>query len=152
MGRPHGLDGYLGLYVEEADLVHFQPGAVVRIGARALRVRAVRKADRGHQIAFEGIDDRPSAEQIRNLEVAVEERRALEPGEYWPSELIGLEVRPMGGVVVGVEHGPTQARLVVERGGHRFEVPFVEALVPVVDTGGGYVEVADLPGLMEPSG
>ena len=29
-------------------------------------------------------------------------------------------------------------------------VPFVTALVPVVDLAGGYVEVVDLPGLFEP--
>ena len=31
-----------------------------------------------------------------------------------------------------------------------FEVPFVDDLVPVVDIEAGYVEIVDLPGLIEP--
>jgi ribosomal 30S subunit maturation factor RimM len=38
---------------------------------------------------------------------------------------------------------------VVESAGSRFEVPFVDDLVPVVDVDSGYVEIVDLPGLTE---
>lgn len=148
LGRPHGLDGFLGLYVDPDDIVHFETGSVVYLEETPYQVRDVRRVDRGFQVAFVGIDDRPSAEQIRNRDVLVTERRQLEEGEYWPEDLIGLEVRPSGGVVTGVENGPAQDRLVIERDGTVFQVPFVEALVPVVDVEAGYLEITPLDGLI----
>lgn len=147
LGRPHGLKGFLGLYSEAENLVYFQPGGVVHAGERTLVVRSIRKADRGYHIAFEGITDREGAEEIRNLDLHVDQRRPLGVGEFWPEDLIGLEVKPAGGVVVGVEHGPSQSRLVVEREGSRYEVPFVEALVPVVSIEERFVEIAEIEGL-----
>jgi ribosomal 30S subunit maturation factor RimM len=51
-----------------------------------------------------------------------------------------------------VDRGPAQDRLVVERQGRRFEVPFVKELVPVVDIEGGFVVVEEIEGLIPPSG
>lgn len=148
LGRPHGLDGFLGLYVDDADLVHFEVGSTVDVPDSTLTVRALRRADKGWQVAFEGVNDRPAAESIRNLDVFVPSPRDLDDGEFWPEDLIGLEVRPVGGIVVEVEHGPSQSRLVVELDGARFEVPFVEGLVPVVDLDGGFVEIVVIDGLL----
>jgi ribosomal 30S subunit maturation factor RimM len=41
---------------------------------------------------------------------------------------------------------------VIEREASRFEIPFVSDLVPVIDIDEGYIEIVDLPGLIEPSG
>lgn len=150
LGRPHGLKGFLGLYVDDEDLVHFQPGSTVYVGDDPHRVRAIRKADRGYHVAFDGVLDRTAAESIRNLDITVPDRRELGEDEYWPEDLVGLEVRPDGGSIADVVFGPAQARLVVERGESRFEVPFVEELVPVVDLEGGYVEVVEIEGLSPP--
>ena len=151
MGRPNGLDGFLGIYVEDEDLVHLQPGSVVDIRAGQYTVRAVRRGKKGHQVAFEEVTSRDAAEAIRGSDVFVAERRALSEDEYWPEDLIGLEVRPGGGVVAAVSHGPSQDRLVIDRSGTRFEVPFVDEFVPVVDVTGGYVEIAEIKGLSSPS-
>ncbi|MFO7300436.1 MAG: ribosome maturation factor RimM [Actinomycetes bacterium] len=148
LGRPHGLQGFLGLYVDDADLAYFEPGSTVLVGDRELTVRALRRGDKGWQVAFEEVPDRTAAEAIRNLDVLTTSERELEEGEFWDEDLIGLEVRPLGGVVVGVEHGPVQSRLVVEKDGVTFEVPFVADLVPVVDLEGGFVEVVLLEGLL----
>lgn len=144
------MGGFLGLYVDESELAHFQPGSVVYLEGRPHRVRALRRADRGHQVAFEEVTDRNGAETIRNLDVYVDARRDLGDEEFWPEDLIGLEVRPGGGTIADVTFGPTQDRLVIERAGTRFEVPFVEALVPVVDIDRGYVEVVEIEGLSSP--
>ncbi|MGH3649981.1 MAG: ribosome maturation factor RimM [Acidimicrobiia bacterium] len=151
MGRPNGLDGFLGLYVEPEDLGHFQPGSVVHIEDRPYTVRAIRRGKKGHQVAFEEVTDREGAERIRGNDVFVEQRRALTEGEYWPEDLVGLEVRPGGGVVVEVSLGAAQDRLVVERGDSRFEVPFVDELVPLVDVEGGFVEIVEIEGLSSPT-
>lgn len=138
--------------MEPEDLVYFELGNQVLIKDRPYTVRAVRRADKGHhQVAFEEVLDRNAAEEIRNTEVLVEERRQLEEDEYWPDQLIGLEVRPGGGTVTAVTHGPAQVRISVERDGVVFEVPFVESLVPVVDLASGYLEIVEIDGLTPPS-
>ncbi len=151
LGRPHGLNGFLGLYVDPEDLVHFETGSTVYIKDTPYIVRTIRRADKGHQVVFENVASREEADAIRNEDVFVFDRRTLKEHEFWPDDLVGLEVRPGGGKVVAVNHGPAQDRLVIERDGVRFEVPFVDALVPVVDVDGGFVETAEIEGLTEPS-
>jgi 16S rRNA processing protein RimM len=154
LGRPHGLEGFLGLYIEPEDVVHFDTGATVWVKDRPHVVKALRRVDRGFQIAFEGTGTREAAEEIRGAEVMVKGRRALEEGEFWPEDLVGLEARSTQGdrigVVVGVVAGLAQDRLVVLGEGSTFEVPFVDDLVPVVDLEKRYVEIVTLPGLIEP--
>jgi 16S rRNA processing protein RimM len=124
--------------------VSIQPGGTVFIEDIPHIVRAIRRVDRAYQIAFEGIDDRETAEAVRGLDVAVAERRQLGEGEYWPEDLVGLAVE--------VVFGPGQDRLRIEQeeGGLTFEVPFVDALVPRVDLEAGEVEIDPIPGLIEP--
>lgn len=151
LGRPNGLEGFLGIYVEEEDLVHLEPHSTVFVEGRPHTVRAVRRGKKGYQVAFEEVTDRDGAEAIRGSVVAVPERRQLSSDEFWPEQLIGLEVRPGGGRIAAVAHGPAQDRLLVERDGISFEVPFVDELVPVVDIDEGYVEIAEIEGLSSPS-
>ena len=134
-------------------MVHFEIGATVLIEGDSHVVRAVRRVDRGFQVAFEGVD-RAAAEGIRGSSLFVEQRRSLGEGEYWPEMLIGLEARGMDGgrlgTVVGVIAGVAQDRLIIESSSASFEVPFVDDLIPVVDADSGYIEIVDLPGLIEP--
>lgn len=113
-------------------------------------MRAIRRGKKGPQVAFEEVIDRDGAERLRGKDVLVAERRQLGEREYWPDDLVGLEVRPGGGRVVAVVHGTAQDRLVIEREDSRFEVPFVDELVPVVDIDAGYVEIVEIEGLSSP--
>ena len=155
LGRPHGLDGYLGIYVDEEDTVSLQPGSTVYLEDRPHVVRAVRHVDRGYQVAFEGIGSREAAEEIRGSDVSVDERRPLGDGEFWPEDLTGLSVFDESGELVGVVErvvfGPGQDRLVIATDDRAsFEIPFVEELVPVVDLDAKRVEIKSIPGLIEP--
>ena len=157
LGRPHGLDGFIGLYVEEEDVEAVKPGAIVLLGGQEHVVRALRRVDRGYQIAFEDATDRSSVEELRGMDVLVESRRELGEGEFWPGDLIGLIVYDQEGsrlgVVADVLFGPGQDRLSVEMvGGSTFEIPFVHDLVPVVDVARRRIEVVSIPGLTEQSG
>lgn len=157
LGRPHGLDGFLGLYVDEEDIVSVQPGATVFVDDRPYSVRAVRRVDRGYQVAFEDVTDREGADELRGMDVSVSERRELGEGEFWPDDLIGLAVFDDTGQALGVVKevvfGPGQERLLVERvTGGTFEVPFVDDLVPLVDREAERIEIVAIPGLIEPSG
>jgi len=149
LGRPVGLEGFLGLYVEPEDLVYFEPDCEVVVDDRRLTVKTTRRGKKGPEVRFVEVQDRVGAERIRNLDVYAPRRRELSEGEFWPSQLVGLDVRPHGGHVIDVIHGPAQSRLVIERNGVRFEVPFVEALVPVVDLQAGHVEVLEIEGLTD---
>ncbi|MGF1616639.1 MAG: ribosome maturation factor RimM [Acidimicrobiia bacterium] len=155
LGRPHGLDGHIGLYVDEDDLVHFEPGKSIFVEDRQFEVASIRRADRGHHLKLVGINTRVAAEAIRGNNVIATERRELGAEEYWPDELIGLEVRDDAGNRVGdvadLVTGGAQDRLVVDAAGGRFEVPFVAALVQQVDVAGGFVVIAPIEGLIEPS-
>jgi 16S rRNA processing protein RimM len=154
LGRPHGLDGYLGLYVDEADSVHFAPDNSVLIDGRPYQVGALRRTDRGYQVRFVGVENREAAEEIRGLDIEVATRRQLGPDEYWPEQLAGLQLRDSEGNQIGrvieLVFGSAQDRLAVEVDGSHYEIPFVDNFVPVVDLEGGYVEVNPIPGLIEP--
>jgi 16S rRNA processing protein RimM len=154
LGRPHGLDGYIGLYVDEDDLVHFQPGKTVFVEGRPYVVGAIRRADRGHHLKLDGVNARVAAEAIRGNDVMAVERRELGENEYWPEDLVGLDARdPDGkglGKVSALVTGGAQDRLVIEGEGTKFEVPFVTELVPDVDLAGGFVVVNPIEGLIEP--
>ncbi len=154
LGRPHGLDGFVGLYIDEADASALAPGATVFVAGHPFTIRTLRRVDRGFQVAFEGIEDRAAAEGIRGRDVEVTSRRVLDAGEFWPDDLVGLTVVDDAGNIVGevveVVFGAAQERLVVERrDGGRYEVPFVDPLVPRVDLPEGIVEIVPIPGLIE---
>jgi len=127
----------------------------VYVADRRHVVRALRRGDRGFQVAFEGVGTREAADEIRGSVVSVDERRPLADDEFWPEELSGLSVFDESGEQVGVVErvvfGPGQDRLVIAiDDGVRFEVPFVAELVPVVDIGARRVEINVIPGLIEP--
>lgn len=112
----------------------------------------------GLLVRFDGCPDRTSAEALRGIALFVEagERRTLGQDEFWPDELVGLEVRdPSGhrrGTVTAFMEGAAQDRLIVETPDGPVEIPFVKALVPVVDVEEGFIVVEPVEGLIPPSG
>jgi 16S rRNA processing protein RimM len=158
--RAHGIRGGVLVAVRTDDPGLFVPG--VRLGTDAfpetVELRAVRPHKEGLILLLEGVDDRSAAEGLRGaaLLITPNQRRTLDDDEYWPEDLIGLEVRDPGGVTIGlvaeVIVTGVQDRLVVDVAGERVEVPFVTPLVPKVDPDGGYIVVAAPPGLLPGSG
>lgn len=131
----------------------FAAGAQVLLDGR---VRTILESRLGRPLALllDGVTDREGAEALRGswLYVDVAAESAQEDDEFYDHELEGLEVRLAGetvGTVSAVLHLPSQDLLEVQlRDGGTALVPFVTDLVPVIDTVAGFLEVADVEGIL----
>ncbi|MFO7628492.1 MAG: ribosome maturation factor RimM [Prochlorococcaceae cyanobacterium] len=110
-------------------------------------------------VRLKGIDDRNAAEALvgEELLVPVNQRPKLEPGEFHLLDLVGLQVRLQTsgssiGLVSDLIHAGNDL-LEVELTGstppRRVLVPFVEAIVPVVNLEGGWLEISPPDGLLD---
>lgn len=103
-------------------------------------------------LSVEGVEDRRAAELLRDtvLEAEVDVLAQSEPDEFHDQALLGLVVSAPDGSLLGrvaeVLHLPGQDLLAMlpEGGSDQVLIPFVTAMVPVVDVAGGFL-VADLP-------
>src|SRR5690606_38674097 len=157
IGRAHGLRGEVGVEVR-TDEPHerFVVGAVLATDpARRgpLEIARVRRQGPRWFLTFVGVTDRDQAEALRGVHLVVDVDSAADGDAWYPHELAGLRAEaPDGtllGEVTGVEHLPAQDLLVLrEVTGERTLVPFVRAIVPVVDVAGGRVVVDPPRGLL----
>ena len=155
--RAHGLRGDVLLRPQSDDSERFVVGAQFMTDespARSLEIVEIRSHAEGLLLRFAEIRDRTAAEELRGvtLTIAPEQRRELAEGEYWPEDLVGLAVFDLAGAHLGtvasVVTGGAQDRLVVSAPESvPVEVPFVAALVPVVDVAAGRIEMDPPPGL-----
>jgi 16S rRNA processing protein RimM len=164
IGRPHGLRGEVTVHSHtDEPHVRFAPGTRLRVdgGARgAVPGELVVATARPHQdvwlIGFDGVEDRTAAERLRGIELVTDATvgEFAEEDAWYLAELVGLVAEDPHGAVIGrvesVLPGSAQDLLVVALadGGSAY-VPFVEAIVPVVDVDGGRVVVDAPPGLLD---
>jgi len=167
--KAHGLKGAikLELFTDDPD-GRFVPGATFTLQVpeaspwhgKPLTVREFRWMN-SHPVAFfEGVEDRDAAEGLIKAILWVDEDADAAPAEddaWYDHQLVGLDV-VRDGVVVGrvirVDHFPAQDLLIVRTataadGEGEVLVPFVKAIVPVVDVAAGRVVVTPPPGLFE---
>lgn len=156
--RAHGVRGELGV-----ELRTDEPQRRLAVGtrlrcensSRVLTVASARETSGRWLVHFSEVPDRTAAEALRNttlvLDVAADERPE-EPEEYYDRQLVGLSVVDAAGAEVGrvaaVLHLPQQDLLEVQTADGPRLIPFVLTLVPEVDLAGGFVRLADLPGLL----
>jgi len=154
IGRAQGLRGEVSLDVRtDEPEERFVPGATFETepaDAGPLTVESARQHRGRWYVAFEQILDRTAAEAARGIELVLDVEASDEDDAWYPHELAGLWVERTDGSavgeVLGIEHLPAHDLLVVrETSGARTLVPFVRAIVPVVDVAGGRV-VIDPPG------
>jgi 16S rRNA processing protein RimM len=159
IGRPHGTRGEVAieLRTDEPDR-RFAPGQQLRAEGSAWIFTVV--SSRAHAgwrlVKFRELPDRTTAETVRGIRLLADvapNERPVEAGEFYDRQLVGLTVRTADGTeagrVVSVLHLPQQDLLEVETPqGHRL-VPFVEPLVPRVELDQGWLQVADLAGLLD---
>lgn len=158
IGRAHGLRGEVALDLRtDAPDARLAVGTVLRTepaDAGPLTVVASRELQGRWHVAFAEVADRTAAERLRGVELVVEvaDDATVDDDEdaWYPHELAGLRAEHVDGRVLGeitgLEHLPAHDALVLrEPDGARTLVPFVRAIVPVVDVPGGRV-VLDPPG------
>ncbi len=134
----------------------FRKGASVSVGGTARIIEQVHQTDGPLLIRFSGVADRSTAESLRGLDVSIADadRRDLDPDEFWPDQLVGLEVVDASGtghgVVEAVIDAGLQPRLEVRTEEGIVEIPFVAAIVERVDLGSAVLTVAAIEGLFTP--
>lgn len=108
-------------------------------------------------VQFAGITERNQAEALRDCHLLVPEsdRPPLEEGEFHVADLIGLSVFDQAtqvqiGTVTDVLPAGNDLLEVTLAGGSKALVPFVEAIVPVVDLAQNRIEITPPVGLIEP--
>jgi 16S rRNA processing protein RimM len=154
LGRVSGVFGVKGWIKVES---YTEPrGNIVTFGRWTLRLRGADHAfevERGHEhgggvvAKLSGIDDRDRARDCVGADVVVERERLpeVEPGEYYWTDLEGLEVRTTAGVVLGTVERlfATGAHdVVVVAGTSERLIPFVIGpVVKRVDLEAGLIEV-----------
>lgn len=154
VGRPQGVRGEVTVRPRtDAVAERFAPGVSFQADGRTLRVAGHTFVQGRLVVTFEGVGDRNAAEALRGLDLWADAGgTVLDTDEYHDTDLIGLAaVDTLGSVlgeVVGVEHPPAQDLLVIRTPSGDRLVPFVAALVPVVDPAAGRVVIDPIPGLL----
>jgi 16S rRNA processing protein RimM len=161
IGRAHGLRGEVTVEVRtDVPEQRFVPGAVFAtdpVERGPLTLAGVRDQGAVLLLAFEEVLDRTAAEALRGTLLIVTADASDEPDAWYEDELVGLRVEDTAGVLLGklerLETGGAQDLLVVRPAipGPLVRVPFVTALVPVVDVAGGRVVVDPPGGMFGPS-
>ncbi|RHA41985.1 ribosome maturation factor RimM [Cellulomonas rhizosphaerae] len=156
VSRAHGLRGEVGLDLRtDAPDERLAVGSVVTTqpaSAGPLTIVGTRNQQGRWYVQFAEVNDRTAAEALRGTTIVTDSDEAEDDDEdaWYPHELAGLRAEHVDGrelgEIVGLEHLPAHDMLVLrEPDGARTLIPFVRAIVPVVDVPGGRV-VIDPPG------
>ncbi len=162
IGRAHGLKGEVSVEPRtDSPDERFSPGVQVTVdGGRRppLTVTSTRWHSGRLLVHFAGIDDRTAAEGLRGILLSVV--RGARPDvllddEYYDTDLEGLQVRDRSGAALGVVaeviHLPGHDLLACCLTDKReVLVPFVTAIVPVINIRDGYVVIEPPQGLLDP--
>jgi 16S rRNA processing protein RimM len=157
IGRANGLRGEVAI-----DVRSDSPGTRLAIGAvlatdppgvGPLTIDRARHNAERWVVGFREVTDRTGAEALRGVALVVDSEDSEDEDAWYPHELAGLRVELLDGTVVGEVVGlqpfPAQDALVVrETSGARTLVPFVRAIVPVVDVPGGRIVLDPPAGLL----
>lgn len=158
VGRAHGIRGdvAIDLRTDEPGRRFFAGAKVESDSGRQLTVERTTWQRGRLLVTFAGYPDRTAVEtltgEVLSAYVPAGELPSADD-EYFDRQLVGLAVLDHRGENVGtvreVLHLPAQDVLEVKAGDEVRLVPFVRALVPVVDLDSGTLQLADVPGLLE---
>ncbi len=158
--RPHGLRGDVRVRIHTSYPERFKQLKTVAVGRaggplKTYTVQHVRLHQEAAILKLAGIDDRESADSLRQLAVFVpiESAVPLEADEYYHYQLIGLRMETAQGEYLGevteiIETGANDVYVV--RGGAYGEVliPAIQDVVQHIDLEAQQIIITPLPGLL----
>ena len=99
----HGVGGEVRLKLYGDSAAGLAAHKRVHIGGVERRLLSVRAAGKGAVARIEGVADRSAAEALRGTLIEIDRAAlpALEDGEYYHADLIGLAVHDASGTVLG---------------------------------------------------
>ena len=160
LGKPHGIRGEVTALLRgvSSEQLSTLPGLRARgtDGVEfAIRIERVRPKSGGWILSFAGVRDRDAAEELRGAVLLAnrEDLPAPEPGEWYVSDLEGLQVvtddgRGLG-VLAEVLQLPANDVFVVRDGAREVLLPAIDDVIVAVDLEAGRMVVHLLPGLVE---
>ena len=160
IGRPRGVRGEAFVEPRTDDPEErFAAGSVLVTEppeAGPLTVDTVSVAGGKLVVHFAGVLDRAGVEALRGVRLLIPAslRPPLEdPDDFYDTDLVGLVALTVGGAELGpvreVLHAGAADYLVLDVDAREVLVPFVRAIVPVVDLAGGRIEVDPPDGLLD---
>ncbi len=151
-----GIKGHVKVTPYGSNPERFRKGATLFIKGEPRRILDVATPKGFPCVLFEGYEDRTAAESLAGveLEVEAEELPALPEGEYYVSDLVGLEVVTIDGESVGtlsevLRTGANDVYLVRRPDGRESLIPAIADVVQRVDLEAKRVEIDPLPGLLD---
>jgi len=161
--KAHGLKGALKLELyTDAPERRFTPGASFTLQVpetsswhgKTLTLTELRWYNAQPVAFFDGVADREVAESLVKAILWIDQvdDEPAEDDAWYDFQLVGLRAVRDGeevGTIVRVDHLPAQDLLAVRTPGGEVLVPFVAAIVPVVDIAAGVVTLTPPPGLFE---
>jgi 16S rRNA processing protein RimM len=136
VGRPHGLDGAFVVELGSDDDRRYAVGAKLYLDGVAATVVLSRRVGRGKR----AIRLDRAAERGQQLTVRRSDLPALEAGEFYAFELVGLTVAEKGGGRLGTVQellpGSANDNLVLDDG---TLVPMIEDAIAEIDLSGGRI-------------
>ncbi|MGH7664839.1 MAG: ribosome maturation factor RimM [Gemmatimonadaceae bacterium] len=166
--KPHGIRGELIVEpITDAPRAVFASGRSVLAGTvggefgdgNKLRIESARHTTNALIVAFDGVEDRDSAELWRDRYLFAAAGDLEPPGEneLYMHDLIGMRVERTSGDAVGVVSAvyelPQGLMLEVAKGesmqGNAVMVPYREEVVQAVDLAGRVIRIDPPPGLVD---
>ncbi len=156
--RPHGVRGemVLELYTDFPERLH--PRTKIFLGENyvPMVLSSTRPHNEGLLLSIEGINTPEDAGKYRNQVVYVSAKTlpALDEGEYYFHELIGLNVvdedgNPLGELTEIVETGANDVYVVTAASGTEVLLPAIPDVILSVDLAARTMRVHLLPGLLD---
>jgi 16S rRNA processing protein RimM len=158
--RAHGIRGAVLILPLSDVQERFDPGSRLLVGPEGERSLTVAQRH-GHRerpiVRFEEVPDRSAAESLAGtyLFVPTAESPPLPEGEFWPHELMGLDVVTTAGVSLGrvrevLRNVANDVWVSVDDEGRETLVPALKDVILDVDRTARRITVAEVPGLTSP--
>ncbi len=151
---PHGIKGQVRVYnYSTPNRFDTLPGIIV--DSKEFRIEKSGHAGNMVILKLESVDDRSSAESMRNKDIFMEEEflEELSEDEYFISDLIGLDVyrvdsESLGKIKDVLQHGPVDIYEIELNSGKMAYIPAVKEFIKEVDMTRGLV-IDTIPGLID---